>query len=256
MFTRSAQVYNSQVGALELGFADFVGYVKVTNVNEDSKGKKARRGAQMYDYDHSVMLTLNQEELAMLSASVEDLIAGGLDMIEFSHKSGNSIKSVSFGIGLDGESKEFQVCMTELERDDPDPENPIEQSWYEVPVETLGSEGNEREYRPALEIFRSWIRSALAVSLMGVAHSTNCSLPERGRSGRGPGGGDREDDRSGGDRGGNREDDRGGGDRGGSRTADRSSRPRRPAPRRDEGDGGNDNRGNDNDGRGKDDIPF
>jgi len=209
-FTRAAQLYNSALGALELGYADFQGYFRVANVNPDFVGKKARRGALMYDHEHAIMITLNQGELAVLDLAIDGILSGEEPMLVFSHKVGNSVKKLTIGMGLDGESKRLQVCVTELDRDDPDGD-PIGQAWYEPDAEEAREVGG-KQVDPAVVIIRAWIKEAIRVSLKGMAHSS-AAEPVEWRS---PGGGG-----------------------GWSRAPTEGAGPSRPG-RRDEGDGGGD----------------
>jgi hypothetical protein len=233
-FTRAGQFYNNHVGSVEFGYLDANGYIRVSNVLPDQVGKKARKGAIMYDHEHGVMISLNQGELAVMSLLLNDLVSGKRDSLKFSHKSGNSVKEIVFGVDLDGEKNNvFQICASELDRDDLDGE-PISNAWYQPdPEEDIEVDGEPRS--PMLVVFRLWIDEAIRVSMRGAAHANQIESP-RGGNDRGGGYSRGGSDRGGYSRGGSdREeegDDRGGSDRGSDRGAPRGADrfPRRPRP--------------------------
>jgi hypothetical protein len=199
--TRAAQFYNNNHGSLILGFFDTSAYLKIAPVIDEYRGQRSKPGVNMYDYQKSVMMTLNQTELAMIVDMLGDVMADRIPAIEFVHKSGNNISKMTAGIGLDGESSRLQLCITKNERDYPDAE-PIAEVWYEfAPFEAAtGDDGAAaRTYQPEVTVFKMWAIEALRLSFQSMVHASQLT----------PRGGYNEDD---------------------------DDRPRRPAPSRDDDD--------------------
>jgi hypothetical protein len=175
-FVYSERFFNNQVGALEMGFIsgayNNTAYIKVSNVLEEVKGKKAKKGQTMFDYDKSLIFNLSTPELIILKKGLDMIDDGEIESIDpLEHKYGESIKKLTIGKKLDGESENIQIYVEELERDDPESE-PINSTWFEF--------GSERKLskkitiNAEIEVFKKWLEYALAYSL-NVVNSAVCN---------------------------------------------------------------------------------
>lgn len=166
--TIAHKFFNSEFGTMQLKFMNRNSILSIAPILEDMKGKKARRGVDMYDYTNQVGMSLNTEELVQLKYCIDALATGDMKELKFSHTFGESIKNITFGIGQDEESDNLQIYMEELERQNPDDE-PLKYVWYEFNPHT----GQEIEGLISLEIevFKQWLDSAIRVNFLEVSHA-------------------------------------------------------------------------------------
>jgi len=169
--TTAIQFYNSSFGTLILGFLDNSAFVKVANVFPQFKGERTKPKTQMYDYTNSIMMTLNGEELSLLSEAMGDLLSNKIPLIEFSHYSRDFISKFQIGVGLDGESKDLQIVLTKVERNYPDAD-PVAEVWYSFNSSFLDtSDEKKKKFIPEVTLFKFWIMESIRLTLGLLVHS-------------------------------------------------------------------------------------
>jgi hypothetical protein len=168
VYTDVVQLYNNNLSACKFGYVNFAGFIKISPVLDEQRGKKARRGTSMYDYDSGIIISFNAAELAEMLGSFDQLASGKKAGISFSHKSGNSVKNFVIGKNIDEQDgNNFQIYLAEFDRDDPDGE-PIADVWFEVNLDEEGADA-------ALILIKNWIKSALDVTMKTASHLVRCS---------------------------------------------------------------------------------
>lgn len=171
--TVAHQFYNSEHGTLQLKFMNRKAVLSIAVINDDQKGKKARRGAMMYDYDNAIGMSLSIAELIIVKANLDALVSGERVELKFSHTFGEAIKNITFGVGQDADengengSPYLQIFMEELDRKDPDGE-PVAYAWYEFNPNEEEIEGIESL---EVEIFKAWVDSGVRVSFLEGSHA-------------------------------------------------------------------------------------
>jgi len=171
VYTDSYNFFNSSCSVLQLGFVNASGYMKVSPVNEEFRGKKAKRGAQMYNYDEQIFVSFNIEDLIILNHIVDSIEDGSIESYTFSRKINNSIKNLHIGRNLDADDGEevgldgpIQFYFEDLDREDPDGD-PIIEIWFEF--EKNKELGIYVEY----EALKAWIGEAVSISTKTGKHA-------------------------------------------------------------------------------------
>ena len=209
VFTKAVEIFNNKVGVLDCGYATMYRqgsampyvrpYIRVANVNDEFRGKRAKRGDKQYDWDGGQYFVPLPEVAAVLISMFDSIVSGKALDIAMVHKSGNYLKQITIGKGIfpeDPEGKDIYINISTTDRDNPDWDEPISSVWFGFPKASIKinlADGKVRSVNGHIELFRLFLKQAAEVILMGNAHTTHCvEFPNRSRR---RGGNEDEDER-------------------------------------------------------------
>ena len=204
VFTKVFEVFNNKIGALDCGFATMYRrngqpyirpYIRIANVNEEFKGKRAKKGDHQYDWKGSTWFVPVGETAAVLIQNFNLIMTGKATDIVLVQKSGDYMKQFTIGRGIfphenaedAAADKDLYINISTTDRDNQDWDDPISSVWFAFPkaaVKVGLKDGKTKSVNGNIELFRLFLQEATHVIMLGTSHAVHCvEFPRKRRRG-------------------------------------------------------------------------
>jgi hypothetical protein len=176
VISNGINLYNSECAAMTLGYIGTTSaFIKISNVKEEQKGKKPKKGVEMFDYkgSGSVMMTLSLDRLVTLKNYLDKIIKKEIPYITFSSRYQDDLKEITFGVDLyETDSKnQLQIIVTVLDRDNPDKENPKSEHIFFMEKQLIEVADKKIKTDSLASILRAWLDESIKNCLGSYTHA-------------------------------------------------------------------------------------